>query len=520
MNFDYTWKRLLFDFELGLFIKQTQELAIIRNHYDNWKGQILKAINENIFVPSAAYYCNVPKKGGLIRPGSHLEIADYFYYLHLVGEAYNNIFESLKWSQEFKDFAYALTGNKDNHKWVKNQFQCWQAFRHRSLDKIDDGYPFVIITDITGYYENIDHMTLYSDLKAIGVEDKTAIAIKNCLKKWTILQGKGLPQACTASHILAKLYLNEIDLALHNSNIEHLRYVDDIRIFCKSKAEAKKALVQLIKLLRSRGLNLQSAKTKIVRADEAKKSIEGVQFIIEKIAKRIKENQPVQSGPKNNGFIAISSPSLTPEKFGNLKEIKDEETIEVLIETFRAYFYENSDEDFDKTLFHYLLNRLADANNDFALDYCLSIIEKHPQETEYILKYITKIKAQDQVIYELTEFLCSPLSTYSFQEYQIIQWINENYSVVPEELTANIRKRQKNDSEWFLKAEMKRYLGQFGNTADLSAIEADYANCKTPMEKAESVLSLKRMEKAKRNSFYTKIKGEHQYVDIAIEMTK
>ncbi|KKL47887.1 hypothetical protein LCGC14_2331050, partial [marine sediment metagenome] len=444
MGFNTTWKRLLHDFEYGLFITQTHELAIIQKDLDNWKDWITKEIKDKKYIPSPAHYCNVPKRGGLIRPGSHLTISDHFYYLHLVGEAYNKIYKKLQWSQEIKDFAYALTGKVDDPKWVKNQFLCWQSFRQKSLEKLDKGYPFIIITDITGYYENIDHMTLYSDLKAVGTENETAIAIKSCLKKWAILQGKGLPQACTASHILAKLFLNDVDLALYNSNIEHLRYVDDIRIFCKSKAEAKMALVQLIELLRLRGLNLQSAKTKIVNAEDARKVIEGVQFIINNIAERIKEKQPVKAMPKTNGIQTDSSDSLTPEQYAQLNEMKDSETVHVLIETFRAYFYDSTDDSFDKTLFHYLLNRLADANNDFALDYCVSIVEKHSEETEYILKYVTKIRAQDRVLVELIKFLSSSLSTYPFQEYQIIRWINENYTEISDELTAKIRPRMSN----------------------------------------------------------------------------
>jgi hypothetical protein len=73
------------------------------------------------------------------------------------------------------------------------------------------------------------------------------------------------------------------------------------------------------------------------------------------------------------------------------------ENLEVLQETFRAYFIETIDEKFDKTLFHYLLNRLSDFKSDFALNYCLSILEKHPEETEFILKYCEKINAIDLV---------------------------------------------------------------------------------------------------------------------------
>ena len=80
------------------------------------------------------------------------------------------------------------------------------------------------------------------------------------LNRWAQPRAKGIPQGFSASDILAKIYLNPIDRALRNGGFTHLRYVDDIRIFCKSRLEAKRGLLLLNDLMRKRGLNLQSAK--------------------------------------------------------------------------------------------------------------------------------------------------------------------------------------------------------------------------------------------------------------------
>ena len=74
-----------------------------------------------------------------------------------------------------------------------------------------------------------------------------------------------------------------------NAGFVHLRYVDDFRIFCKNTSEAKKALIELTRLLRKRGLNLQSSKTKILTSSEALVEIEGLQPVIGMVAERFEK---------------------------------------------------------------------------------------------------------------------------------------------------------------------------------------------------------------------------------------
>lgn len=514
MEFKIVWDRLTYDLKYGLFLSHPYEQTLIERNRGDWQKKIMTAIEGESYVPHNAFYCNVPKKGGLIRPGSHLEISDHFYYLYLLSHAYQFIFNELKWSQGKKDFAYVLTGNVDQAAWLQNQFDCWLNYRTRSIELLNEGFPYVITTDITGYYENIDHSILYSDLRAVGVPDKIALAIKACLKKWAIVQGKGLPQACSASHILAKLYLNSIDIALNDSGINHLRYVDDYRIYCKSKQEAKIALKKLIELTRLRGLNLQSAKTKILRSEEARQSIEGIQLIIESISNKIRRDKPAIS-------ILIDSPSLSvSDDFPVAYDITTENR-EVLEETFRAYFIEGSESNFDKTLFHYLLSRLSDFKSTFALEYSLSILEQHPEETDYILKYAKKIEGKQDAVTAVTDFLSSPLAIYSYQNYQIVRWVNDNLSSIPEALLGILRTQlHSNNTEWFLTAQLRRSLALFGNQADLQYLVSDYQNNRNDLERAETMINVRRLEKSQRNAFFARTIKDSPLVELAQGIAK
>jgi hypothetical protein len=90
---------------------------------------------------------------------------------------------------------------------------------------------------------------------------------------------------------LAKLYLNSVDHGLADDGFKHLRYVDDIRIFCRSRPEAQRAIVLLSKLLRQRGLHIASDKLGILDAAAARAKIDGVVATLREVRTRVMERK-------------------------------------------------------------------------------------------------------------------------------------------------------------------------------------------------------------------------------------
>ncbi len=244
----------------------------------------------------------------MVRPGATLNVRDEIVFNALLGRYHKNIWNTIGWSQGDPDVAYQFQRSSKKVEWISSGFPVWNQWRTKSLGKLTRTTRFVVFADIAGFYENIDLNRLSSDLRTIGFEGPQLTLLSACLKRWAQLRGKGIPQGYTASDLLAKLYLNSVDRGLADAGFKHLRYVDDIRIFCRSSLEAKRALLKLSELLRIRGLNLQSAKTEICRIDEARKRIDGVSPVIEAIQSDLTEE--------------IRAALSVPESYASLADIE------------------------------------------------------------------------------------------------------------------------------------------------------------------------------------------------------
>lgn len=107
-------------------------------------------------------------------------------------------------------------------------------------------YNYVIKLDIEKYYDNLNHEILVDKLVNIGIEKSLIDLIKKAISRPTINEYelynsrikkvgnmKGVPQGLSISNILAAIYIEEIDeLFKKKSNINYIRYVDDIIILC------------------------------------------------------------------------------------------------------------------------------------------------------------------------------------------------------------------------------------------------------------------------------------------------
>jgi hypothetical protein len=87
-------------------------------------------------------------------------------------------------------------------------------------------------------------------------------SIYSILKKLSFDGKKGLPQNRDVSSFLANIYMRPLDNCL--KDVDYFRYMDDIRIIAKSRADANRYMLIVIETLRKYGLAINSSKTKIL----------------------------------------------------------------------------------------------------------------------------------------------------------------------------------------------------------------------------------------------------------------
>lgn len=94
------------------------------------------------------------------------------------------------------------------------------------------------------------------------------------LKKWSNerVSGYSLPQGPPNSAFLADIYLDHVDRKMEKYK-GYIRYMDDIRIFCKTDIEAKVSLKDLTISLRDLKLNINAKKTDILFKKEVEERL-------------------------------------------------------------------------------------------------------------------------------------------------------------------------------------------------------------------------------------------------------
>jgi len=228
--------------------------------------------NNGLFEPEPRVELNVPKKGFVLRYSLETSILDRAYYhssVHYLAPFYDELIPN-----QVLSHRYAATGDRVGRYLFLHPIEQWKLFQGYVVEEMATK-PVVMLTDIQNYFENINISALVeilrdrvSFLNASGAEKARVRSVINdlerCLQRWCYQQGHGLPQNRDASSFLANILMLPIDEEMLNRGYTYYRYVDDIRIATTNRYAARAALQDLIVELRKLGLNVNSAKTKIL----------------------------------------------------------------------------------------------------------------------------------------------------------------------------------------------------------------------------------------------------------------
>ena len=248
--------------------------------------------NEGAFKPEERTLFNIPKSNFTLRYGLEISLAERALYQALTARLVPLYDPLIPWNV----FSHRASDDPDGRYLFRRAIPAWQDFTGVVRDGLSEAH-FLLSTDLTNYFENIDLEKLRETLISLLPELAASAAEKavvrthistlfECLKSWCYSEQAGLPQNRDASSFLANIYMLPVDRAMIAQGYRYFRYMDDIKIACESEHHARKALKALSLELRGRGLSVNSGKTTIVpvtRSDEIAKYLDGGEAELQQI---------------------------------------------------------------------------------------------------------------------------------------------------------------------------------------------------------------------------------------------
>ena len=504
---ELAWKRIKTDQlrsrdRRRVFVRHPYEVKLVEVDLKRWLDELRAKLSSGGYRPQPLAVCDAPKNPIATRPGGILALEDRVVFAAAVGLCLPQLIDTLCSNDGVVDFSYQLSVNPTKASWLKNRFECWTSFREECAAALTSKVNFVVVADIAGYYENIDIATLMSDLRTIKAPDDAINCLSSCLNRWAQLHGRSIPQGHSPADILAKLYLSFVDSALRDLGHKHFRFVDDFRFFCHDIGEAKRALVDLERLLRTRGLVLNSSKSQILDEQSAQNHIDGRIPVIEGVRRGIVEKITAEIGASYVDRAQAESILGKP-----VEEI----SIDLIENTLEEYFLKGTG--FSPSLFHFLLNRLAAGNSKFAVKYCLTLLRDHPEETDVILDYLGKVSDFSELDSKITIFLRSSFAElYPYQIYQILEWLSDLQVPLSNRLLSIVRKLAfEAGSVPYVRAVCIKLLGDLGTSTDLQGLETYYSKARNALEQADVICALRRLENVRRNAFLGRVQNDSEW---------
>ena len=235
--------------------------------------------NHGKFVSTARKLLNVPKKDFTLRYGLEVSLAERALY-HAIAMQLAPFYDPLLPPVVFN---HRVSKRHDGKYLFNYAISAWNDFNGVVGAALKDANgEFLLSTDLANYFDNINlktlQATLIDQLPCIEASSQEKSNIRHLinvlfgsLETWSFSDSAGLPQNRDASSFLSNIYMLPVDREMLDKGYRYHRYMDDIKIVCEDKHEARRALNDLCIELRKLGLSVNSGKTQILSVTDREK---------------------------------------------------------------------------------------------------------------------------------------------------------------------------------------------------------------------------------------------------------
>lgn len=251
-----------------LFSDANEAKRIIISLLQEWNGA---------YCGTRSVVRNIPKKGYGERYGLETDFFDRFIYQAICSfliPYYDKLLSH-------RVLSYRHDPRPQNPKYLfKPKISRWFTFEGVTLTFVRSE-KHLLVTDLSNFFENVSRSQIITELERLIPEIQATgpekLQIRNAistldklLEQWTFSGSHGLPQNRDASSFLSNILLACVDREMAKKGYDYYRYVDDIRIIADSELHARRALQDLIRQLRTVGLNINASKTVILAPNTSK----------------------------------------------------------------------------------------------------------------------------------------------------------------------------------------------------------------------------------------------------------
>jgi|GEM_PF-1544685 retron-type reverse transcriptase len=529
LNLELAWEKTKRNLSRNdkIFINNPYITEIIDHDRSEYIEQLSQKLDSG-YSPSDSRTVSFPKKDWNVRPASVLKITDLTIYSAIIIELYDDIRSEIQWSAQDRRFSRILLDDiSENSYWMENPFKSWKQWNEKSQTLYNE-YEYVLSTDISSYFENVEHRILDSNLREITDNEKLRDLLWKFLARWNRPKGRGLPQGYYPSNILSELYLNRIDKRIKSEGYDHTRYGDDLKIYCRNRNDAINMLNKLSELYRNKGLYINKSKTEILTSKEAKRKFKDPREIIKQLQPKIvdrirqeREDRRKKIKAKRDKDSSDSRNYIPYTDGGEIDEsdIREDEEIILLGNAFKKHI-EDSDLD-NKSLFNYLVRNLGDVNSHYAVPYCLDRIKDGRTQIRRIVdKYFSKLNNRDEIANKLISMILNEEIIYEFQKFVIVRWIFQSNIKTKKTISGMRRLFREPQQIPETRNYIIAYLGKYGDKTDVETISEEYPKSNNPVQKSIILMAIRDMDPEIRGAFYNQASKDHQYCKSSVALAK